>query len=107
METLPRLRRCRTYAWCAGHSSADETEHHAVPVLVSANDGRELRLTLAVYGNARPQVDIEVVLTPGGLPLHVAELCPVALVEAAAALARAVTGGASAPGRQEVAGDLA
>lgn len=104
MENLPRLRRCKTYAWCAGHCSADESEHRAVPVLVTANDGRELRLTLAVYGKALPQVDIEVVLTAGGPPLHVAELCPVALVEAAAALCR-LTGGAPPQGRQEVAGD--
>lgn len=58
---------------------------------VATRDGRELRLTLTAYGQDPPQVDVEVVLAPGGPALHVAELWPIALAEAAAALRGLVT----------------
>ena len=63
-----------------------------MPVNLPSPEGRELRLTLAAYGTGRPVVEVEVLLTPGGLPLPVAALHPGTLVRAAEGLRRAAEG---------------
>ncbi len=96
-DVLATRRGCPTYGWCAGHTSGDDDEHRGVPVDLPTTEGRDVRLTLVAYGSGVPLVEVDLLLTPGGLPLPVAGLHPGTLAHAAEALCRHAEGGPRLP----------
>jgi hypothetical protein len=95
------------YPWCAGHVTAGEIEHQAVPVAVPAREGHELLLTLTACDPEPPQVEVEVVLEPGRPPLEVAELSIADVVLAAAVLRKLAVEGQPKNHQEPVSNDRA